>query len=403
VEDLESVDRRSRTLGKQSLRKTRRSRRMADFIFTDLDDLKVQAMTSSSKSTKNESHVKSISIESQPGSETGREDLQNVGLLEFLDIDERPVFILDLKSLTRNHPVYYNATLRSIPHLELKISKGTTAVTDIAARDPKHSAFLDWAVSSKRDGSGLDRSYCGLLWSAKTIQGRWRIISSNTVNQELEMNSTRRQSELPRIGRVQTLRPERIGPSIHTDSIDSQLAAFRLHRDELIQTFPSVKVREPLLRRPDAPGALHFDFTRPNPTISLSPHLQFVLNFDWASTELGPISHWDTDLRRMANIVMNDPRPAAMYWGKSRTILYNEPYVMVTGQRHPRMMGKSFEDAWEEVAGDFTPLFDKAYETGASYEQNDARFYIERHGYLEETYYSISIIPFNTSNGGVAL
>jgi hypothetical protein len=84
-------------------------------------------------------------------------------------------------------------------------------------------------------------------------------------------------------------------------------------------------------------------------------------------------------------------------------MLYNEPYVVVTGQRHPGMMGKPFSEAWAEVAGDFISAFDTAYETGKAYVVDDARFYIERHGYLEETYYSLSIIPFSLEHGVVGL
>ncbi|KUJ18979.1 putative histidine kinase M3YPp [Mollisia scopiformis] len=129
--------------------------------------------------------------------------------------------------------------------------------------------------------------------------------------------------------------------------------------------------------------------------------MQFVLDFDWESTELGAVDSWSPELRRMANILMTDPRPAAMYWGKKRTMLYNEPYVVVTGQRHPGMMGKTFSEAWAEVAGDFISAFDTAYETGKAYVVDDARFYIQRHGYLEETYYSLSIIPFSLERGVV--
>ncbi|KAF8863038.1 putative histidine kinase M3YPp [Acephala macrosclerotiorum] len=129
--------------------------------------------------------------------------------------------------------------------------------------------------------------------------------------------------------------------------------------------------------------------------------MQFVLDFDWGSTELGPISSWPPELRRMTNILMSDPRPAAMYWGKKRIMMYNEPYVVVTGQRHPGMMGKTFSEAWAEIAGDFISAFDTACETGKSYTVDHARFYIQRHGYLEETYYSISIIPFSLEHGQV--
>lgn len=84
------------------------------------------------------------------------------------------------------------------------------------------------------------------------------------------------------------------------------------------------------------------------------------------------MSGWDTDLRRMANFLMNDPRPAALYWGPNRTMMYNEPYVVVTGHRHPRMMGKSFEDAWQEVAGVFMPLFERVSKSGLAYVEDNA-------------------------------
>jgi len=84
-------------------------------------------------------------------------------------------------------------------------------------------------------------------------------------------------------------------------------------------------------------------------------------------------------------------------------MMHNEPHLGVTGQKHPGMMCKTFSEAWGEVEDDFIPAFEMAYETGSPYVVDDARFYVERHGYLEETFYSISIIPFNVNNGEMAL
>jgi hypothetical protein len=100
---------------------------------------------------------------------------------------------------------------------------------------------------------------------------------------------------------------------------------------------------------------------------------------------------------------MSDPRPAAMYWGKQRIMMYNEAYLSVMVQKHPNMMGKRFSEAWAEVEKDFTPAFEQAAATGTSFVVDEARFYIQRHGYLEETYHSVSIIPFSVDNGEVAL
>jgi hypothetical protein len=213
--------------------------------------------------------------------------------------------------------------------------------------------------------------------------------------------------------RVERRSREQSKPAVNpNDSLEEQLSAFRLRREEEIQVFPSPAPRDPVQRHdskdskdsmPHSDNIGRIDFTKPNPCFTLSPHHEFVLNFDWGSTELGPISEWSSELRRMANILMSDPRPAAMYWGKHRTLLYNEPYVVVVGQKHPRMMGQTFSQAWAEVEGDFSPAFDTACETGTPYTVNDARFYIDRQGYLEETYYSISIIPFSVDDGDVGL
>ena len=58
-----------------------------------------------------------------------------------------------------------------------------------------------------------------------------------------------------------------------------------------------------------------FDILSPRPRLEISDHIRYFLDFDWASTELGPISSWSIELRRMCNFLMTDPRATAMYWG----------------------------------------------------------------------------------------
>ncbi|KAH6720725.1 putative histidine kinase M3YPp [Leptodontidium sp. MPI-SDFR-AT-0119] len=177
------------------------------------------------------------------------------------------------------------------------------------------------------------------------------------------------------------------------DSLEAQIAAFRLREGRP----PPNSATGPLVAPEsiqDSESLDRLDFFRAYPATVPSSHHKFFIEFDWAATELGPISSWCTSLRRKVTFLMSDPRPAAMFWGKQRTMMYNEPYMHVTGQKHPGMMGKIFSEAWGEIEGDFIPAFEKAYSTGASTVLDDARFYIERHGYLEETYYSIAMIPF---------
>lgn len=356
-------------------------------------------------------------------SEIAHDDLSSVGLLELLEVDDRPTFVLDLSLPSKARPVFYNASLREIPLLELKIGRGITAAST-ATRDPKYTSFLEWTLSTPRHGSLQDTTYCGIRWTAKTIRSRWRIVSGQVGSQNVEDTGSRRQSEIHRLGRSQTSfepperkRPHRrVDPPVQDEALEAQLAAFRLRRDDAIQTFPSWdnptsstdssneskdSLKQTLSRNSEVLSAR--DFTRPDTSMEISEHVRFVLDFDWAATALGPISSWSIELRKMANFLINDPRPAALFWGKHRTILYNAPYVEATGQKHPGMMGKTFSEAWSEVDGDFSPAFDHAAATGESFIINDARFYIDRYGYVEETYYSISILPFVFEEGQIAL
>ena len=377
----------------------------------DLGDARVNCSNvAADLSTHIQSGTNITTASAEFGLESPKHELLSVGLVELLDVDDRPVFILDLTSPSKTIPVYYNASLQEIPLLELKIGKGVIAGGK-TERDPTYAAFVEWAATTTRLGGLAEIKYYGFRWKAKTIRKRWRVVSGEAGDLAEDAATLRRQSAFPRPGRAQTMerverRPRDGLKPCPNDSLEAQLSAFRLRREEEIQVFGSSAPRDPVRKQDGNKSAEdigRIDFTMPNPSLTLSPHHEFVLNFDWGSTELGPINEWSTEFRRMANILMSDPRPAAMYWGKNRTMLYNESYVAVLGQKHPGMMGKQFSEAWAEVDGDFSPAFDTAYETGTSYLLNDARFYIDRQGYLEETYYSVAIIPFSLEDGDICL
>lgn len=61
---------------------------------------------------------------------------------------------------------------------------------------------------------------------------------------------------------------------------------------------------------------------------------QYVRDFDWASSRLGPVQGWPLQLRQMVNIIQRDNSSSCIYWdipGKDGTldvvIVYNEAYT----------------------------------------------------------------------------
>jgi two-component sensor histidine kinase len=75
-----------------------------------------------------------------------------------------------------------------------------------------------------------------------------------------------------------------------------------------------------------------------------------IRDFDWAGTELGPISHWPAALRTATNIVLASPLPLVMLWGPNGRMIYNDAYSVFAAQRHPGLLGSKVLDGWPEVA-----------------------------------------------------
>ena len=74
-------------------------------------------------------------------------------------------------------------------------------------------------------------------------------------------------------------------------------------------------------------------------------------------------------------------------------MIYNEPYVAVASEKHPSLMGSTLVRSWAEIAQDLEPAFSRAEADQRATTMTDTLFFIERGGYLEETYFSFNLIP----------
>jgi hypothetical protein len=128
-------------------------------------------------------------------------------------------------------------------------------------------------------------------------------------------------------------------------------------------------------------------------------HIKMLRSHDWASTKLGAMDQWPEELRRNVNMCMADPRPAAIWWSKDRICIYNEPYSVILGNRHPAALGRPFAQAWPEMLAGFSQNFDKVERSGQATSGDDACFITERNGYREELWASWVIIPVQAGNG----
>ena len=385
-------------------------------------------------------------------------------MLELLEQDGRPTFVVDLAD-TSNYgagplrPVFVNAALRSnstVYESVLGRSAESSPRPDSPAKNDglkSFSHFKSWLLSAATNGESLELYlpsfiHAGVTWSCSTLRRRLRVASASiipptspSIKSELPSGSSipsrnLRESNPPSsieavlqepsdyFGNatlsladdpprdppaIPTVEPETI---IAVNSAQPNGAQPRLYID--LDTSPH---GDPFSLNESDLGSLavsgddpfgmvsqeigFFDWTRLPLSDTLPRHIQFARSVDWSSTALGPIEFWPADLRQMCNLIMASPHPAAMYWGDDLVAIYNEAYILLAGQKHPRLMGQSYKDAWSEIWDEVKDVFANARSTGQATMKDDDCLFIKRSNYLEEVYFSWSIIPIVGSDGTV--
>ncbi|TVY92252.1 Hybrid signal transduction histidine kinase K [Lachnellula willkommii] len=365
----------------------------------------------------------------------GMQILGSVGIVELLEQDERPTFIIDVANPVNFRPggllqiVFANASLRAHDSIfDLITGKESQENPGIVNDFPE---FKTWALSFVKNNESLDIclpsfSYGGLVWTCSTLRKRLRIISgsgnsiatgagsssgehsnssafSERTRGALLLSTTR--SPLAQTSELGDYFGDTIPDAIFNNAPLQHLAS-PMTIDDLVPSKQTMiasqgEVLSSEMILTNFPDTSSFDWTRLPLSAALPKHIQFARSIDWASTALGPIEDWSFDLRAMCNLIMGSPHPAAMYWGDDYTIIYNEAYIMLAGQKHPYLMGKSYRTAWAEIWPEIEDVFARAMESGQSTMKDDDCLFMRRNGYLEESYFSWSIVPLVGEDGSV--
>ncbi|MDR7273380.1 SpoIIE family protein phosphatase [Catenuloplanes atrovinosus] len=124
-------------------------------------------------------------------------------------------------------------------------------------------------------------------------------------------------------------------------------------------------------------------------------------DLDWAATPLGPPARWPAVLRAAVAMMLASRAQIIIFWGPDYVALYNDAYVPAMGDKHPAFLARPGREMWSEAWDVIGGLFDGVVASGESYWAPDHRFMLERHGYLEETYFDISYDPLRLPDGTV--
>ena len=123
--------------------------------------------------------------------------------------------------------------------------------------------------------------------------------------------------------------------------------------------------------------------------------------FDWSQTPLGPVAEWPQSLRSAISICTGSRFPIAIYWGRELTLLYNDAWSPIAGDKHPWALGRGAAEVWPEIWEAIAPRFQQVLETGESTYLEDGLLLMHRHGYTEECYFNYSFSAIVGESGAV--
>ncbi|KAI5867747.1 hypothetical protein GGS23DRAFT_602697 [Durotheca rogersii] len=270
--------------------------------------------------------------------------ISDVGILDLLESDPRPTFIVATTPTQTQQPIYANPALRANAALHGRV---------IEVSKSRHGPFWDWLTfASASDIGTYPFAFENVSWTRSIVRDRWAVIGANDRSPADECFP---ESALNHWGNTNQLFHKPVGHGTTVDDDDGWVTDFVPDHD----SFANV-----------------------------------LKTFNWAETPLGPLSRWPSLLHQTFDQVLADSRPIAIYWGAQLTTLYNEAFSKLCGPKHPALLGKSVEDAWP----DFSEKIKLAMSTTASKhrvgDEDEWRFFVENNdGSLEEKYLKWSITP----------
>ncbi len=121
---------------------------------------------------------------------------------------------------------------------------------------------------------------------------------------------------------------------------------------------------------------------------------------DWAATPLGEPSTWPCSLATLVGTMLASHQPAFLVWGSGRTLLYNDLYADILGDRHPAALGRDYLEVWSDIRSDLEPLVNEAA-SGRPVHTDAAVHVLDRGHGDEEARFSLFYAPVRDAAGRV--
>jgi len=129
---------------------------------------------------------------------------------------------------------------------------------------------------------------------------------------------------------------------------------------------------------------------------------ELIQSMDWTKTKLGPIESWPQSLCTTVSLCLASSFPISLAWGPHHVQIYNDGYWPICGEKHPHSLGQDFRECWASAWPVIGEAFSSALAGKTSFLENQ-RIFLDRNGYLEETFFTFSFSPIRDETGVAGL
>lgn len=321
--------------------------------------------------------------------------LGNVGIVDLLEADPRPTFIVDLASAAdapeqQSLVAYYNPALAACPDL-------VDLIQDSRAQ---HDALWEWITASFRPASpSKARSfssseppsspfyYLNAQWSKCLVQQRWLVVGTNEQPSSADRpRKVRLDSQKGIFGVSGSANKVAFSAALHDPSLPHE------RRQESLAV-PGAAAGPQSMFAPRR-MSVEPDWVLPEIGHDQEPYVDIIASLDWPSTPLGHPTAWPPLLKQTFNQILADSRPIAMYWGPQYILLYNEAFSKLCGSQHPCLLGKPVEAAWPGAGARLKDVMVATAKKRRTIVEDEGRsFMTSAEEAVEELYLRWSVVP----------
>ncbi|ATB37686.1 hypothetical protein CYFUS_003111 [Cystobacter fuscus] len=122
---------------------------------------------------------------------------------------------------------------------------------------------------------------------------------------------------------------------------------------------------------------------------------------DWSASSLGPMDTWPESLKALVRTMLSSRYPMILTWGPSFLQFYNDAYSKLIGDKHPAALGLDIRVTMAEAWDTLGPMIHQVMATGVANWTPALMLLLERSGYREESYFSVSHSPAEDDTGRI--